>query len=224
MTLGNGHLDSGALLSTPPILTYKESAYAAVDLMAQITAAHHGDPPGHGGGQQLPHLPQPPGNLMEPDLHELNLLLEYTGPRTFLFLRPDLHRRGRPTTFMQEIEVHTTLADIQAALLLAWPDLVNARAWTILEPNPRLRDSTLIPQHVDPFVLSVSSDLPTATALPVVLELQEWDLSTGDFLILFAMSQSASRVCIFICDLSTHANWFQNTCWFVVCYKYQLHG
>ena len=28
---------------------------------------------------------------------------------------------------------------------------------------------------------------------------------------------------IFICDLSTHANWFQKKCWFVICYNDQLH-
>lgn len=88
MTLGNGHFDSDALLSTPPIWYYKESAYAAVDLLTQITAAHHGDPPGPGGPHQLPHLPQPPDIVVEPDIPELNLLLGYTGPRTLLFLRP----------------------------------------------------------------------------------------------------------------------------------------
>ena len=46
-------------------------------------------------------------------------------------------------------------------------------------------------------------------------------------LILFAVSQSASKsiyIYIYICDLYTQANWFQNKCWFVICYKDQLHG
>ena len=45
----------------------------------------------------------------------------------------------------------------------------------------------------------------------LALDMSEIRRTFDPVLFLFAMSQSASRVCIFICDFSTHANWFQTS-------------
>ena len=180
MTLGYGHPQQDVLLSTPPIWQYKESAYAAVDLIEDLRSAQNPGPQDL-VPQQLPLTPDPPDEDADVDDDSLDVLLRYPGARSLYFLRPDPRGTGRPKTFLLVTAATTTIEDIRNSLTLQWPDLQTAANWGLLEPNVRIRDSILVRPEVDPFLIQATTDLVSITSSPVVIELQTWDLVDGSF-------------------------------------------
>ena len=198
MTMGYG--PSQVLWSTIPMITYKEATYAATDIVATITQAQHPGPPGPLQPQQLPLNPLHQAQDLDDDYRELDALLHYTGLREFLFFRPDPLAFGRPTSFLYQTTPFTTQADLHGAILQHWPDLRQAQFWTLTDINHRIRDSNLLPSTQDPFLVEASVDMLTNTQIPIMLEVQSWDIATGalqNYLLPKTLDQTLTRLELF---------------------------
>ena len=111
---------------------------------------------------------------------ELDLLLQYPGPRSMIFYRPNPNNADRVLSLPFAAESTTTIADIRAFILRHWPDLPTSEHWQLMDVDDAWKLSPLAPDHTLGFLVWSSLDLlaPEGSILAII-EFQIWDARTG---------------------------------------------
>lgn len=166
---------------TPPILTLRgDESGTALDLLEQIEdyqLAPHGIYAQEAASTS--DEPQP----VPTEGHELDLLLQFPGPRTFVFYRPNPNGLARPTQLPFVAAAQTSLEDVRQYLYQRWPDLPTSVHWQLIEIDDALLDSPQMQSGAKGILAWSSLDLlaPVGSIIAMV-DIQVWDIQTAQLI------------------------------------------
>ena len=167
---------SGA--KTPPILTFRADDATALNMLEAIADLQAPNPPPP--NQQDPDEGDAESYSTEIDFDEMEAIAQHPGEQDFTFFRADPGATNRPIRMDLHAPGTMSAAAVRRRILQQWPDLRHIN-WQVLHVDESIESSPFVSEGVINFLIWTSSDLLShAGAAILLLEVQYWDLHTGD--------------------------------------------